>query len=82
MGVFRVMSSAAARRTREMGVRIALGANAGSVVHLRFARVVMRLVLGLLPGLAGGAALGGPLSCALYGVDPRRADRLRAHRRG
>ena len=70
-GVYAVISYRVSQRTRELGVRLALGATRWDVeaVVLRQAGVV--LGLGLLAGLAGSAFIGQVLSKFLYGVRPR-----------
>jgi hypothetical protein len=68
IGLFGVLSTILARRTREIGLRVALGANRG-----RIARIVLRPVLGVLLagtglGLAGAAVTGHFVSSLLFGV--------------
>jgi predicted permease len=68
VGVYGVLSFSMSRRTREMGIRLALGADAREV-FLRVVRDGMLLVAaGLLIGLAGGLAVTRSLASFLYGV--------------
>jgi predicted permease len=68
VGLWGVVSFAVALRTREMGIRIALGSNPGGVVAL-MVRGGMRLVLiGGAIGLAGALLISRGLSRFLFGV--------------
>jgi predicted permease len=68
VGVYGVLSFSMSRRTREMGIRLALGAEARGV-FLLVVRDGMRLVsAGLLLGLAGGWFASRYLATFLYGV--------------
>ena len=59
-GIYAVLSYAVARRTREIGVRVALGASARRVITSIFRRPLIQVTLGVLAGvvLIGVAAIG------------------------
>jgi putative ABC transport system permease protein len=59
-----------AQRTREIGVRMALGANAGQVIRLFLRQGLVIGVSGIALGLAGAAASTRRLESWLYGVKP------------
>jgi len=67
-GVYASLAFAVAQRTREFGLRMALGASPGSVVELMAREVGGLLALGLVAGAAGALALGGTLRSLLFGV--------------
>lgn len=71
VGVFGVLSYAVGRRTREIGVRLALGAPRGGVLLLVLRQGAALIVAGLVIGLAGAFALTRFLSSQLYQVSPR-----------
>ena len=68
VGTYGVMSYTVAERTHEMGIRMALGAKAGSVVQLVLVQGLKVSALGLGLGLAGALALTKLMSSILYGV--------------
>ena len=51
VGVYAVVAQSTSRRTREIGIRMALGASAGRVVRLVLARGLLQLGIGLAAGL-------------------------------
>jgi predicted permease len=57
IGVYGVVSYGAAQRTREIGIRMALGAEPGDVLGLVLRQGVFLVIGGVLAGLAGAAAL-------------------------
>lgn len=69
VGLYGVVSYAARRRLREIGVRMALGARAGDVVRLVTAQGLSPVLLGIGAGLAGSWAVGRALSGWLFGID-------------
>jgi putative ABC transport system permease protein len=69
-GLYGVLSYAVAQRTREIGIRSALGSSRGAVMRL-FAMEGFRLVAaGVVLGLAGGALVTRLMEFMLYGVSP------------
>jgi putative ABC transport system permease protein len=68
-----VTSFGVAQRTREIGVRMALGARAPDVVRLVVKEGMRLVALGLVVGLALAAAAGRSLESFLYGVNGRDA---------
>jgi len=69
-GVYGVMSYAVARRTREIGLRLALGAQRGQVHRMVLVQSLQRVALGVLVGLVGAVGLTRLMSNLLYGVRP------------
>ena len=70
-GLYGVMSFAVTQRTREMGVRSALGAHGGQLVLLVMRKSVLQLAIGVFLGLALALLASGALQLVLYHVDPR-----------
>ena len=70
VGLYGVIAFGVAQRTREIGVRMALGASAGSVVRLVAAHTARVALPGTAFGLAGAWAAGRALSSLLHGVGP------------
>ncbi len=70
MGTYGVISFAVSQRTREIGVRIALGARRGDVVRLIVRQGVGVAAAGAALGLAGALISTRVLGSLLYGVEP------------
>lgn len=73
VGLYGVLAYSVAQRTREIGVRMALGANAPQVRALVLRQVGMMVLIGGAIGLAGAVALGEVAKSMLYrmsGADP------------
>jgi len=70
VGVYAVLSYAVSQRTREIGVRMALGASAGSVQSLIVRQGVMLAGIGVVLGLVASAVLTQNAASLLYNVAP------------
>lgn len=68
VGLYAVQSYAVGQRRPELGIRAALGADAGRLRTLVLREVIVLLAIGLAVGLCGVVALGGALSAVLYDV--------------
>jgi predicted permease len=69
-GIYGLMAYAVTQRRREIGVRMALGADRGDVLRLVLTRAIRIVALGLIVGLAGAAAVTRVLQRFLFGVTP------------
>jgi predicted lysophospholipase L1 biosynthesis ABC-type transport system permease subunit len=70
LGLYGVVSHAVAARTREIGVRMALGASAGDVMTLVLRNIGAVIGLGVLAGLAGALAATPATRSLLFEVSP------------
>ena len=70
IGLYGIMSFSAGNRTREIGVRMALGAGARNVMMLIVRQGAWQLAAGLTLGLAFAALLSRGLGILLFGVEP------------
>jgi len=70
VGLYGVLSYSVSRRTREIGIRLALGARQASVIRLVFSEIALVTVVGLVVGFPGGNALARSISKLLYEVKP------------
>jgi predicted permease len=71
IGLYAVMAFSVGRRTREMGVRMALGAQGADVVRLIFRQGIVQIGIGLGLGLALAAGVSNLLQMILFEVQPR-----------
>jgi hypothetical protein len=71
VGLYGVLSFSVAQRTREIGIRMALGARAASVRAMVLAYGLRLTALGLALGMAGALAATRLAGSLLYGVGPR-----------
>jgi predicted permease len=70
VGIFGVTAYAVGQRTREFGIRFALGAQRANVAALVLGRVGLLAGIGLAIGAALGLGLGSLMSGILFGVEP------------
>jgi predicted permease len=70
IGLYGVVSYTAGRRTREIGIRMALGASRGNVVWLVMREIAILTVAGIGVGLAAAWGLTNLVRQQLYGVQP------------
>jgi predicted permease len=68
LGVYGMVSCAVGRRTREIGIRMALGAGGGNVKRLIVRQAMWPVVIGILIGIVGCAAVSKILSVLLFGL--------------
>jgi ABC-type antimicrobial peptide transport system permease subunit len=70
IGIYSLIAYSVVQRTREIGIRVALGANRSSVVRLILAEGLMLAAAGVAVGLAGAYFLTRTLQTLLYEVEP------------
>jgi predicted permease len=70
VGLYGVMAFVVARRRKELGLRLALGAEPGNVLWIVMKEVVVLLALGLAIGVPAAIGLGRFVSTQLYGIQP------------
>ena len=70
VGLYGVLAYLVTQRTSELGIRIALGAQRAEVIRLTLTDGLAPVAIGLLLGLAGGAATVRLLRAMLYGMSP------------
>ena len=70
LGLYGVLTFSVARRTREIGIRVALGAQRGDVFRLIMIRGVVLVGVGVVIGLGASVAFGRLIGSLLFGVEP------------
>jgi ABC-type antimicrobial peptide transport system permease subunit len=70
IGLYGVMAYSVARRTREIGIRMALGAVQGSVIWMVMREVLLLVAVGVVAGLPAALGLTRLVRAQLYGVTP------------
>jgi ABC-type antimicrobial peptide transport system permease subunit len=73
VGLFGLMSYSVARRTNEIGIRMALGAHARDVLRLVMRESLTLVAVGVVTGLAAAFAAGRLVQSLLYGLSPTDA---------
>jgi putative ABC transport system permease protein len=71
VGIYGVIAYAVSQRTREIGIRIALGAQRGDVLRMILAQGAKLALAGVIAGLVGALMLSSLMSSLLFGVSPR-----------
>jgi putative ABC transport system permease protein len=71
LGLYGVTSYAVSRRRTEIGIRMALGAEPGSVIRLVLSRVTMLVAIGVVVGAGVSAWASKFIETLLYGLEPR-----------
>jgi putative ABC transport system permease protein len=76
VGIYGVIAASVEQRTRELGVRLALGATSGSILRMVLVEGLWLVGIGLVIGLAASLALSGAMARLLYEVRPTDAATL------
>jgi predicted permease len=71
VGLYGVMAFVVASRGKELGIRLALGAQSRAVVWMVMREVLALLAIGLAVGIPAAAGLGRFVASQLYGIQPR-----------
>ena len=68
IGIYGVLAYQLGQRTREIGIRMALGSSTGNILRLVLRESMVLVLIGVAAGLAGTLALRGVIASQLYGV--------------
>ena len=74
IGLYGVMAYAVVRRTKEIGIRMALGAQPGSVRWMVLRETLRLVIVGVVIGVPAALAATRFISSLLYGLHPNRSD--------
>jgi ABC-type antimicrobial peptide transport system permease subunit len=70
LGIYGVLAYLVAQRTREIGIRVALGSTRGGILGLVLREGLELVVIGLVLGIVGAASLQKVVATEIYGVRP------------
>jgi putative ABC transport system permease protein len=70
IGIYGVMNYSVSKRTREIGIRISLGASRADVLRMVLRQAMLQALAGTVTGIAGAVLLSKLMTKMLYGVQP------------
>jgi len=70
VGLYGTLSYCVLQRTREIGIRMAVGAEQGSILRLVLRQGLAWAIIGMVLGAVGSLALAGGLRALIWGIDP------------
>lgn len=70
IGIYGIMAYTVSQRTNEIGIRMALGAQAGRVLRMVLSEAWWLAFVGVITGLAAALAIGRLIASMLYGLKP------------
>jgi ABC-type antimicrobial peptide transport system permease subunit len=70
LGIYGVLANLVARRSREIGIRMALGSTVRAIAYLVLSEGVALIAAGLVLGLSGAVAVSHTLETLVFGVQP------------
>jgi ABC-type antimicrobial peptide transport system permease subunit len=73
IGIYAMFSGMVSRRTREIGIRMAVGANARGIARLVAREAAVAALSGLSVGIAGAIAAAGVIRSQLFNLEPTDA---------